>query len=69
MAQLLHRIEGVAAQLDVGRTTVYEIVKRGELQTVHIGRRALVTDDSLRAYVARLAADAGTATQMGGDAA
>lgn len=55
MPQLLHRIERVAEQLDVGRTTVYEIVKRGELQTVHIGRRALVTDESLRAYVGRLA--------------
>jgi excisionase family DNA binding protein len=54
MTQLLHRIESVAAQLDVARTTVYEIVKRGELQTVHIGRRALVTDQSLRAYVERL---------------
>lgn len=57
MAQLLHRIERVAEQLDVGRTTVYEIVKRGGLQTVHIGRRALVTDESLRAYVDGLTAD------------
>ena len=68
MAQLLHRIEGVAAQLDVGRTTVYEIVKRGELATVHIGRRALVTDESLRAYVERLTRVSAPASD-GGEAA
>jgi hypothetical protein len=29
-------------------------VSRGEVQTVHIGRRALVTDESLNAYIERL---------------
>jgi excisionase family DNA binding protein len=51
---MLHPIEEAAAALGVGRTTIYGLVDRGELKTVHIGRRALVTDQSLNAYVERL---------------
>ena len=43
-----------ADQLSVGRTTIYGLIERGELKTVKIGRRALVTRESLEAYVARL---------------
>jgi excisionase family DNA binding protein len=52
--RILHPIEEAAGVLGVGRTTVYGLVSRGELQTVHIGRRALVTAESLSAYVKRL---------------
>ena len=38
----------------VGRTTVYELIKRGELTQVHIGRRSFLTAKSLEAYVNRL---------------
>jgi excisionase family DNA binding protein len=54
---LLHRIESAAEQIGVGRSTLYELIARGEVKTVHIGRRALVTDDSLRAFVDRLLAE------------
>jgi len=30
---------------------IYQLAAKGELEFVHIGRRALVTDDSLRAFV------------------
>jgi predicted DNA-binding transcriptional regulator AlpA len=39
----------------LGRTTLYELIKRGELTQVHIGRRGFITADSLECYVARLA--------------
>jgi excisionase family DNA binding protein len=40
--------------LGVARSTVYQIAALGDLEVVHIGRRSLVTDESLRAYIDRL---------------
>ena len=39
----------------VSRTTIYELVTRGELVKVNIGRRGFITTESLVAYVDRLA--------------
>lgn len=39
----------------IGRTTLYELAKQGEIQLVNIGRRAFITRESLDAYVVRLA--------------
>jgi excisionase family DNA binding protein len=50
----LYPIEETAGVLGVGRTTVYGLAAKGELQLVHIGRRGLITADSLDAYVERL---------------
>lgn len=41
---------------NIGHSTVYELVGRGELVKVNIGRRAFVTSDSINAYMDRLAA-------------
>lgn len=38
----------------IGHTTIYELIARGELIKVNIGRRAFVTSESLAAYVDRL---------------
>ncbi len=38
----------------VSRPTVYELVKKGELVKVNIGRRGFITGESLAAYVGRL---------------
>ncbi|UXA15250.1 helix-turn-helix domain-containing protein [Mycobacterium sp. SMC-8] len=38
----------------MGHTTIYELIKRGELVKVNIGRRSFITADSLAAYVDRL---------------
>jgi hypothetical protein len=49
----------VQAELgDTSRTTVYELIKRGDLVKVNIGRRSFVTSKSLAAYVERLSAAA-----------
>lgn len=44
--------------LDIGNTKVWELIAAGELETVSIGRKRLVTYSSLRAYVERLRAQA-----------
>jgi len=38
----------------IGRTTTYELIDRGELVKVNIGRRAFITTESLAAYVEKL---------------
>ncbi|MCV7001142.1 helix-turn-helix domain-containing protein [Mycolicibacterium alvei] len=44
---------------DIGRSTLYELVSRGEIVKVNIGRRGFITADSLGEYVDRLTASAG----------
>jgi Helix-turn-helix domain len=43
----------------IGHTTMYELIKRGELTKVNIGRRSFITSESLAAYVDRLSVAAG----------
>lgn len=38
----------------IGRSTLYELITRGEVIKVNIGRRGFITADSLDAYVERL---------------
>jgi hypothetical protein len=44
----------------IGHTTLYDLIKRGELIKVNIGRRGFVTSESLGAYVDRITAAAAT---------
>ena len=48
----------------IGRTTVYELISRGDIVKVNIGRRGFITSESLAAYMDRL-----SAASAGGDAA
>jgi Helix-turn-helix domain len=47
----------------IGHTTMYDLIKRGEVVKVNIGRRGFITSESLAAYVDRItvAASAGVA--------
>lgn len=38
----------------IGRTTIYDLIKRGEIAKVNIGRRGFITSESLDAYIDRL---------------
>ena len=58
--RLLYPVHEAAEQLGIQRTSLYELLKGGELERVKIGRRTLVTAESLTEYVDRLrAASAG----------
>jgi excisionase family DNA binding protein len=52
--QLLLTIEEAAASLRIGRTTFCDLIKRGHLRTVHIGRSCRVTRAELDRDVERL---------------
>jgi len=52
--QLLLTAEEAARALHVGRTTLFALIKNGELRAVHIGRSCRLTRAELLRYVARL---------------
>jgi len=49
-------VEAVMERLSVGRTTVFELMANGELQSVKVGRRRLVSESAINEYIARLEA-------------
>ena len=51
--RLLRRIPQVQFVLSVGRSTVYDLINAGELETVHMGRAVRVTMDSVKAWFNR----------------
>jgi excisionase family DNA binding protein len=48
---LLLTVEEAAVLLRIGRTTAFELVTRGHIQSVNIGRRRLVVRDGLQKFV------------------
>jgi excisionase family DNA binding protein len=52
--RVLVTIDEAAAALGVGRSTVYKLMNGGDLVPAKIGRRSLVTADSVRAYAAKV---------------
>lgn len=55
---LLLRVPEAARLLGVGRTTLYEMLARGELRPVHIGRAVRVERAEVEAFVRRASAAA-----------
>lgn len=54
---LAHRIPDACRRLGVSRTTIYELIKAGELRPIKIGARTLITEaDLLRVISSRLGA-------------
>ena len=54
--KLLYRIPEVAEYLSISRSKVYELLKSGELRSVHIDRSRLVPARDPQAHVDFLAA-------------
>ncbi|WP_239394563.1 helix-turn-helix domain-containing protein [Frankia sp. CiP3] len=54
MSRLLLTPAEAAEQLGVGRTTVYELLNAGQLESVRIGRSRRIPRAALVAYVDRL---------------
>jgi excisionase family DNA binding protein len=52
--RLMLTAEQTADALRIGRTTVFALVKSGELESVKIGRLRRIPADAVEAYAARL---------------
>ncbi|SLE88992.1 DNA binding domain, excisionase family [Mycobacteroides abscessus subsp. massiliense] len=50
----LHPLEDVMARLQVGRTKLYELMTSGQLRSVKVGRRRVVSDAALREFIAAI---------------
>lgn len=54
-SQKLYSVTDAAQQLGgIGRTTIYELAKRGEIDFTKIGSRSFVSDESLNRYLETL---------------
>jgi excisionase family DNA binding protein len=51
MEKLLVSIPDAATALSLGRTSIYELMRSGQLETRKMGRRRLITAESLRRLV------------------
>ncbi len=52
--KLLLSAEEAASRLGVGRTTIFELLAAGDLQSLKIGRRRLIPVAALAAFVQRM---------------
>ncbi len=52
--KLLNSIETVCDRLEIGRTSLYALIKAGDLKLIKIGSKSLITEESILAYVDRL---------------
>ena len=53
---LLVSVEEAAGLLGIGRTTLYELIRRGDVRPIRIGRCVRIPQRELEAYVDRLIA-------------
>lgn len=54
MTKLLLTAAEAAELLGIGRSTVYELIASGEIESVQIGRARRIPEPALAAYIARL---------------
>ncbi len=64
---LLHSINDTKSLLNCGRNTVYNLVNKNELTMIKMGRRSLITDESIREYVNRRVVEAQNRTSLDSD--
>ncbi|MGH3867254.1 MAG: helix-turn-helix domain-containing protein [Pseudonocardiaceae bacterium] len=50
-------VEEAAQRLSIGRTTMYALLKQGEISSVLIGRLRRIPAEALTAYITRLITD------------
>ena len=56
-ARTLLSVEAAAAQLSIGRTTMYALLKNGDVASIRIGRLRRVPAEALTTYTTRLIAE------------
>jgi excisionase family DNA binding protein len=62
----LHDVESVMERLNVGRSTVFAKITSGELRSVKVGRRRLVSESALVEFIEHLDTGGNTAELNGG---
>jgi excisionase family DNA binding protein len=50
---LAHHISDAVRVTGISRSLLYDLIKRGELAIIKIGRRTLIAEDDLEALIAR----------------
>jgi excisionase family DNA binding protein len=48
---LLHKVDAVAAMLQISRTAVYAAIQRGQLKTIKLGRSTRIPQDEVARVV------------------
>ncbi len=61
-ARILLTIKETAQSLSLSRSTVYELIRDGVLEVVHVGRSARVPKDAVVAFVTTLRVERGNPT-------
>lgn len=51
MEPIATSVSGAAKALSLGRTSIYELINNGKLETVKLGRRRLIKTASIRALI------------------
>ncbi|HSZ31247.1 MAG TPA: excisionase family DNA-binding protein [Pseudonocardiaceae bacterium] len=55
--KLAYSVDEACSATSLGRTAVFDLLRRGEIASVKVGRRRLIPVASLDAYLARLVAE------------
>lgn len=55
--KLAYSTEEACATLSIGRTALFDLLRRNEISSVKIGRRRVIPTTSLEAYMDRLIAE------------
>lgn len=53
--KLAYSVDEACVALSIGRTVLFDLLRRNEITSVKIGRRRLIPASHLRAFIARLA--------------
>lgn len=64
-AKLAYSIDEAIEALSLGRTQLFDLLRRGEIVSVKIGRRRSIPAELLESYLARLIADQGPVGRRG----
>jgi excisionase family DNA binding protein len=49
---LAYGVNDAAKRIGVGRSTLYQLIRDGQLRSIRVGRRTLIPDEDLRRIIA-----------------
>ena len=55
---LAHQIPQACQRIGVARTSIYELIKAGELRSIKVGSRTLIPESELQQFIAKRMAQA-----------